>query len=82
VICELCGQDRVREDTWHVAFLRWAWPPVKFARACQSCREKLPFAAWNRALFFFSFLALFAAVAAAGAGIVLVIQWLIRLSSS
>jgi hypothetical protein len=82
VICDLCGQDRVREDTWMLAYFHVGWPPVRFAHACPTCRRELPWARMHRFLFLLSCLAIFAAVAGCGAGIVYLIQWLIRQSST
>ena len=82
MICDLCGQDRVREHTQNLAYFQAEWPPVRFARACPTCRRELPWAGLHRLLFLVSCLAIFAAVAGAGAGIVYLIQWLIRQSSA
>ncbi|MBM4038322.1 MAG: hypothetical protein FJ290_07400 [Planctomycetes bacterium] len=83
MICDLCGQDRVRGDTWLLAFPRRGWPPVTFARVCPGCRFKMRGkATYHRALFLLCCLAFVAAIAGAGLGIVYLVQWLIRLSSS
>ncbi len=78
MICDRCGEDRVRGDMWLLAFPRAGWPPIRFARVCRGCREELRWSKLNRALLYVCCLALLAAVAAAGAGIVYLIQWLIR----
>jgi hypothetical protein len=82
VICDVCGQDRVREDCWLLAFFRVGWPPVKLKHACPGCREKLPFARLHRVLFLACCLALMAAVVACGFGIVHLIKWLTSASSA
>ncbi len=84
MICDECGQDRVRREMWIVAFPRAAWFPVRFARVCPGCRYRMGRrgAIYRRALFLLCCLALVAAVAACGVGIVYLIQWLIRLSSA
>jgi len=83
VICDSCGQDRVRTDTWTLAFLRRGWPPVTFARLCPGCRYRMGRGAiFHRALFLLCCLAFVAAIAGAGVGAVYLVQWLIRLSSS
>lgn len=80
MICDRCGQDRVRFDTWIMAFPRAGWPPVKFERLCPGCRYRLRWPKLHRALFLVCCLALAAAVAATGVGIVYLIQWVIRQS--
>jgi len=82
VICDRCGEDRVRGDTWLLAFPRAGWPPLRFARVCPGCREELRGSTFYRVLFLLSCLALVAAVAGAGVGIVYLVQWLIRSSST
>ncbi len=84
MICDTCGQDRVRREMWIVAFLRAGWPPVRFARVCPGCRFRMGRggAVYHRALFLLCCLAFAAAVAGCGAGAVYLVQWLIRLSSA
>jgi hypothetical protein len=84
VICDLCGQDRVRRGTWTLGFPRRGWPPVKFAHVCPVCRYRMGrrTATWHRAVFLVSCLAFVVAVAAAGVGIVYLVQWLIKLAST
>jgi hypothetical protein len=82
VICDQCGEDRVRERMLLLAFPRAGWPPLRLAHVCPGCREELRGGMFYRFLFLLSCLALVVAVAGAGVGIVYLIQWLIRLSSS
>ena len=82
MICDRCGEDRVREDAWLLAFPQASWPPVVFARLCRGCRRRLPWLAFHRAFFFVCCLGLIAAVAGAGVGLVYLTQWLIKLSST
>ena len=84
MICDLCGQDRVRGETWVLAFPRCGWPPIKFARVCPGCRYRMGRrkATYHRAFFLLSCLALVAAVAGCGVGIVYLVQWLINLAST
>jgi len=81
VICDNCGQDRVREHARVLAYFRKGWPPVEFVIVCQGCREDLGWrSALHRGFFLLCCLALLAALAACGYGIVNLIQWLSRQS--
>ena len=82
MICDRCGEDRIRAKMCLLAFPRAGWPPVRFARVCPGCRRKLRGSTLYRAFFLLSCLALVAAIAAGGAGIVCLIQWIIRQSST
>jgi hypothetical protein len=59
-----------------VAEFRLGWPPVKFVHLCRSCRHGLKWGAFHRAFFLICCLALFAAICAAGVGLVYLILWL------
>ena len=65
-----------------LAFPRAGWPPLRVAHVCPVCREELRGSTLYRLLFLLSCLALVAAVAGAGVGIVYLVQWLIHSSSS
>lgn len=78
MICDRCGDDRVRESMWLMAYPRAGWPPVRIERVCAGCREESRWSLLNRGLFLLCCLALVAAVAGARAGLVYLIQWLIR----
>jgi len=81
VICDNCGQDRIREHARVLAYFRKGWLPLEFHVVCPGCRAELGWeSTLRRGLFLLCCLALLAALAACGYGIVALIQWLSRQS--
>jgi len=82
MICDLCKQDRPQHRMRTLVIPRLGWPPLRLVAACRDCRHFLKGSAVYRTLAYLFYLTLFAAVAAAGYGLVWLTLWIIRRAST
>jgi hypothetical protein len=82
VICDSCGHDSPKHHVKLVAFLRVGWPPIELSQLCATCRRELHIGLWNRLLLGILGVAVLVAIAAAGFGVVCLIQCLLKRGST
>ena len=82
MICDNCGHDSPRRRVRFVLMLRREWPVIELSRLCKRCRRELGIGAANHVLVVLVGLVALATVAAAGFGIVCLIQWLLHNGST
>ena len=76
MICPNCDHDGPRNLMRRVLLTRPEFPFVEFPRVCTRCRRELGVGHGNRVLILLLALGVVAVVAAAGFGIVTLLQWI------